>query len=68
MGLTGQELDYLARQINRRHTLVQEQNSLIAAKAQENFSGARVVKGYAIEDREIADYRAADDVPGRWVA
>ncbi|WP_102128059.1 ABC transporter ATP-binding protein [Deinococcus planocerae] len=51
-------LFYLARQINKRHTLVQEQNSLIAAKAQENFSGARVVKGYAIEDREVADYRA----------
>ncbi|WP_345467736.1 ABC transporter ATP-binding protein [Deinococcus carri] len=51
-------LYYLARLINQRHTLVQEQNSLIAGKAQENFSGARVVKGYAIEDREIADYRA----------
>lgn len=51
-------LYYLARLINQRHTWVQEQNSLIAAKAQENFSGARVVKGYAIEDREIADYRA----------
>ncbi|MBB5233559.1 ABC transporter ATP-binding protein [Deinococcus budaensis] len=51
-------LTYMARQINKRHTLVQEQNSLIAAKAQENFSGARVVKGYAIEDREIEDYRA----------
>ncbi|MDL2344590.1 ABC transporter ATP-binding protein [Deinococcus sp. MIMF12] len=51
-------LTYMARQINRRHTHVQEQNSLIAAKAQENFSGARVVKGYATEDREIGDYRA----------
>ncbi|WP_084050936.1 ABC transporter ATP-binding protein [Deinococcus hopiensis] len=51
-------LYYLARLINLRHTKVQEQNSLIAAKAQENFSGARVVKGYAIEDREIEDYRA----------
>ncbi|MEF2278551.1 ABC transporter ATP-binding protein [Deinococcus sp. YIM 134068] len=51
-------LAYLARLINKRHTLVQEQGSLIAAKAQENFSGARVVKGYAIEDREVADYRA----------
>lgn len=51
-------LYYLARQINRRHTLVQEQSSAIAAKAQENFSGARVVKGYAIEDREVSDYRA----------
>ncbi|EYB67198.1 ABC transporter [Deinococcus phoenicis] len=51
-------LYYLARLINLRHTRVQEQNSLIAAKAQENFSGARVVKGYAIENREIQDYRA----------
>lgn len=51
-------LTYLARQINVRHRLAQEQNSLIAAKAQENFSGARVVKGYAIENREIDDYRA----------
>ncbi len=51
-------LAYMARLINERHKLAQEQNSLIAGKAQENFSGARVVKGYAIEDREIADYRA----------
>lgn len=51
-------LTYLARQINLRHKLAQEQNSTIAARAQENFSGVRVVKGYAIEDREIADYKA----------
>lgn len=51
-------LYYLARLINRRYVEVQEQNSLIATKAQENFSGARVVKGYAIEDREIGEYRA----------
>ncbi|RTR27304.1 ABC transporter ATP-binding protein [Deinococcus radiophilus] len=48
----------LARMIHARHTAVQEQNSLIAAKAQENFSGARVVKGYAMESRELEDYRA----------
>ena len=47
----------LARMIHDRHTAVQEQNSLIAAKAQENFSGARVVKGYALEGRELAEYR-----------
>ena len=51
-------LAYLARLINVRHKAAQEQSSAIAAKAQENFSGARVVKGYAIEDREIEDYRA----------
>lgn len=47
----------LARLISSRYVAVQEQNSAIAAKAQENFSGARVVKGYAIEGREIAAYR-----------
>ena len=51
-------LAYLARLINARHKAAQEQNSLIAAKAQENFSGARVVKGYATEAREIEEYRA----------
>lgn len=51
-------LGYMARLINARHKAAQEQSSLIAARAQENFSGARVVKGYAIENREIDDYRA----------
>jgi ATP-binding cassette subfamily B protein len=51
-------LTYLARLISTRHRLAQEQNSKIAGKAQENFSGARVVKGYAIEDREVAEYKA----------
>lgn len=50
-------LAYMARLINARHKAAQEQNSLIAAKAQENFSGTRVVKGYAMEAREIEDYR-----------
>lgn len=50
-------LAYMARLIVKRHRLVQEQNSLISAMAQENFSGARVVKGYAIEDREVAKYK-----------
>ena len=50
-------LAYLARQVSRRYVPMQEQNSAISAKAQENFSGARVVKGYAIEDREIAEYK-----------
>ena len=51
----------LARLISARYVRVQEQNSLISAKAQENFSGARVVKGYAIEDREITEYKAMND-------
>lgn len=48
----------MARLIGQRYVPMQEQNSAISAKAQENFSGARVVKGYAIEDREITDYKA----------
>ncbi|WP_425145571.1 ABC transporter ATP-binding protein [Deinococcus sp.] len=54
-------LAYLARQVSRRYVPMQEQNSAISAKAQENFSGARVVKGYAIEDREIAEYKAMNN-------
>lgn len=54
-------LFYLARQISKRYVKLQEQNSAISAKAQENFSGARVVKGYAIEDREIAEYKRMND-------
>lgn len=51
----------LARLISKRYVRVQEQNSAISAKAQENFSGARVVKGYAIEDREIGEYKRMND-------
>jgi ATP-binding cassette, subfamily B, multidrug efflux pump len=51
-------LAIMVRLIAKRYEAVQEQASLISAKAQENFSGIRVVKGYAIEDREIAEYKA----------
>ncbi|MFC4456031.1 ABC transporter ATP-binding protein [Deinococcus sonorensis] len=54
-------LSYLSRQIAKRYVPLQEQNSAIAAKAQENFSGARVVKGYAIEDQEINEYKRMND-------
>jgi ATP-binding cassette, subfamily B, multidrug efflux pump len=51
-------LAIMVRIIAKRYVAVQEQASLISAKAQENFSGIRVVKGYAIEDREINEYKA----------
>lgn len=51
-------LTILANLIDKRHDAVQVQNSLITAKAQENFSGARVVRGYALEEREIEEYKA----------
>lgn len=47
----------LLRIIHQRYDLVQQQFSDIGAKAQENFSGIRVVKGYAIEDVEVADFK-----------
>ena len=47
----------LSKVMARRYVALQEQNSSISAKAQENFSGVRVVKGYALEDREIGEYQ-----------
>ena len=46
----------MLRTIARRYVLSQEELSRITARAQENFSGMRVVKGYAIEAREEAEY------------
>ncbi len=46
----------LGRQIHRRYERVQEQFSTISARAQENFSGIRVVKAFAQEPAEIADF------------
>lgn len=51
----------LLRVIHRRYEKVQEQFSNISAMAQENFSGIRVVKGFAIEQRELARFRALND-------
>ena len=47
----------LSKVMARRYVALQEQNSSISAKAQENFSGVRGVKGYALEDREIGEYQ-----------
>ena len=55
--LVGGLMAVLIRTIHKRYLRVQEQLSTISAKAQENFSGVRVVKGYAVEDREIEDYK-----------
>ena len=51
----------LLRIIHRRYERVQEQFSEVSAMAQENFSGIRVVKGFGIEDREVADFRRLND-------
>ncbi len=46
----------LGRQIHHRFQQVQEQFSTLSARAQENFSGIRVVKAFAQEPYEIADF------------
>ncbi len=43
----------IGRRIHRQFEQVQEQFSAISARAQENFSGVRVVKAYAQESAEI---------------
>src|SRR5579864_405332 len=47
-------IQYFGRKIHERFEKIQEQFSDISARAQENFSGARVVRAYAQEDAEIA--------------
>lgn len=46
----------LGPRIHRSFESVQDQFSLIAAKAQENFSGIRVVKAFAQEPHEIDEF------------
>ncbi len=52
---------YLRRLVAVRFGAAQEKLSEIAAKTQENFSGARVVRGYALEARELAAFNALND-------
>jgi ATP-binding cassette subfamily B multidrug efflux pump len=47
---------FLGREVNKRYTSIQEQYSDITAKAQENFSGIRVVKAYVQEQAEIDEF------------
>ncbi len=48
----------LGRRIHRQYEQVQEQFSTLSARAQENFSGIRVVKAFAQESAEIATFGA----------
>ena len=52
---------YLRQLVAARFGAAQEKLSEIAAKTQENFSGARVVRGYALEGRELAAFNALND-------
>ncbi len=47
---------FLGHEVHKRYTKIQEQYSAITARAQENFSGIRVVKAYVQEQAEIDDF------------
>lgn len=47
-------IQYFGKRIHERFEKIQEQFSDISARAQENFSGARLIRAYAQEDAEIA--------------
>ncbi len=46
----------VGKKVHKRFTLIQEKFSDITTKAQENFSGIRVIKSYVAEEREIEDF------------
>ncbi|RMH54171.1 MAG: ATP-binding cassette domain-containing protein [Deinococcus-Thermus bacterium] len=49
---------HVLRLIDHRYRESQESFDRISTKAQENFSGIRVVKGFALEERELAQFQA----------
>ena len=51
-------VQYFGRRIHDRFERIQAMFSDISAKAQENFSGARVIRAYAQEEAEIRSFEA----------
>lgn len=51
----------VGRQIETRYKKVQDQFGEVSARAQENFSGIRIVKAYTQEDHELAAFRDANE-------
>jgi ATP-binding cassette subfamily B multidrug efflux pump len=49
-------VQYFGRQIHERFERIQAMFSDISARAQENFSGVRVIRAYAQEEAEIANF------------
>ncbi|WP_027882822.1 ABC transporter ATP-binding protein [Meiothermus rufus] len=49
---------YVLRLIDQRYRESQEAFDRISTQAQENFSGIRVVKGFALEERELKAFQA----------
>jgi len=53
-------IQYFGRQIHERFEKIQAMFSDISARAQENFSGARVIRAYVQEDAEISSFENAN--------
>jgi ATP-binding cassette subfamily B protein len=56
MPLVSLTVKYFGQQVHVRFEKIQEFFSQISARAQENFSGVRVVRAYAQEDAEVAAF------------
>lgn len=57
MPLVSLTVKYFGQQVHVRFEKIQDFFSQISARAQENFSGVRVVRAYAQEDAEIAAFK-----------
>jgi len=53
-------IQYIGRRIHERFERIQAQFSDISARAQENFSGARVIRAYVQEEPEIAQFEKSN--------
>jgi ATP-binding cassette, subfamily B, multidrug efflux pump len=53
-------IQYFGRKIHERFERIQAMFSDISARAQENFSGARVIRAYVQEEAEIAAFETAN--------
>jgi ATP-binding cassette, subfamily B, multidrug efflux pump len=53
-------IQYFGRRIHERFERIQSMFSDISARAQENFSGARVIRAYVQEQSEIAAFESAN--------
>lgn len=53
-------IQYFGRRIHERFEKIQAQFSDISARAQENFSGARVIRAYVQEEPEIARFEKSN--------
>ena len=53
-------VQYFGRRIHERFERIQASFADISARAQENFSGARIIRAFAQEDAEIASFETAN--------